>query len=258
VRIDMATEPGDPDTPNEDWHGATGRTIVVLDGVSMPAGIKQACSHGTPWYVRQLGARLLADAETAYSGTPLADVLAGAIESVAKLHPQCDADSVGAPSAAVAMLRVFPRSAEYLVLADATIVIETARGVRAITDDRVEASVADVSRTEPGAGVLIAERRAEHRNRPGGYWVAAGSVEAAAHAVTGHAEAVSRAAVMTDGAALIAHMVGTPWPKVLGMGAADIIWWVRTHERSDPERVTWPRWKVSDDATAVMWQERAG
>lgn len=250
MKIEMATEAGSPDAANEDWCGATARTIVVLDGVSMPADIEQACSHGTPWFVRQLGARLLAAGEN--MAAPLSTILAGCIGAVADLHPQCDVDSVGAPSAAVAMLRILPRGGEYLVLADATIVIDAEHGVRAITDDRVEASVADVSRTAPGAGALIAQRRAGHRNRPGGYWVAAGSPDAAGHAVTGPAGTIRRAAVMTDGAALIRDMTATPWPAALAMPAGDIIARVRAAEQSDPERTRWPRWKVSDDATAVL------
>jgi hypothetical protein len=255
VRVSAATEPGSTDVPNEDWWGATSSVIVVLDGVSMPAGMSDRCRHGTPWYVRQLGARVLAAAEN--MGTPLEVVLAGCIGTVADLHPACDPDALDAPSAAVAILRIAGDRAEYLALADVTIALETAdavSGIRVITDDRVEASTAGVCRSASGASALIAKSRAAYRNRAGGYWVAAGDPAAAVHAVTGQARAVRRVAVMTDGAALIHEMAGAPWPAVLDMSADAIISRVRTCERSDPERTRWPRWKVSDDATAVFWQ----
>lgn len=256
MRIDAASEPGSPDVPNEDWWGATSRVIVVLDGVSVPAEIEQGCRHGTPWFVRHLGTRILQDAEI---GEPLADALWYGIRRVADVHREkCDLASLGSPSAAVAILRVNGGVAEYLVLADTTIAVETADDIKVISDDRVSASVAGVSRTASGAGALIAERRAEHRNRPGGYWVAASDPDAAGHALTGEIEDVRRGAVMTDGAAAIRDMILTPWSAVLGYPAARLISRVRAAEQADPDRVRVPRWKVSDDATAVMWRTEEG
>ena len=59
MNISLATAPGSPDHPNEDWIGATADTVVVLDGLSAPAGFDSGCLHGTVWYVRRLGGRLL-------------------------------------------------------------------------------------------------------------------------------------------------------------------------------------------------------
>jgi hypothetical protein len=248
MRVSMATDPGSRDVPNEDWCGATPSVIVVLDGVTSMGGAN-GCSHGTPWYVRQLGSWLL----TAEPGVPLDVILAGAIFDVADLHRGCDLASAGAPSAAVGMLRFDSIRAEYLVLADVTVALKTAEGIKVITDDRVAASVAGVDPSAPDVAGEITARRAADRNRPGGYWVAAADPEAAAHAVTGSAAGVLRAMVMTDGASRIADMFGTAWADVMASGPGDLIAQVRLCESRDPDRHRHPRFKVSDDATSALW-----
>jgi hypothetical protein len=254
MRVSAATEPGSPNVPNEDWLGVTPSAIVVLDGVTVPDVMAGGCSHGTPWYVRQLGMWLL---DEATAGAPLADALADSISAVAKLHPECDLAAEGAPSAAVGMLRATATEVEYLVLADLTILLETSPGgIKVITDNRVAASVAGVPTSGPDVGDRIAERRAADRNRPGGYWVAAADPEAAAHAVTGTvpASGLVRAAVMTDGASRAGDMFGWPWEAVFRMDAADLITDMRWTEAQDQLCVRWPRFKASDDATVVFWE----
>jgi hypothetical protein len=251
MRISAACEPGSPAVPNEDWWGATSRAVVVLDGVTLLAGMTAGCTHGTPWYVAQLGSRLLAGAED--TSAPLSVILGHAIAEVAALHPECDLASVGAPSAAVAMLRL-EDDVEYLALADVTILLETDEGIRVVTDNRVSSSVASVDPAAPDVGLRVEERRVADRNRPGGYWVAAADPEAAAHAVTGSvpASGLGRAAVMTDGASRLVDMLGIAWERVAEMDAPSVISEVRAAELLDAARTRWPRFKVSDDATIVF------
>lgn len=258
MRISVASEPGSPEVPNEDWAGVSPSAVVVLDGVTVPPVMAGGCIHGTPWYVRQLGSRILRGAEGDL-GTPLPEVLAAAIRGVADAHRQtCELSAAGAPSAAVAAVRLGVAAIEYLVLADVTVAVESAatRVVGVITDDRVAASVAGVDAGAADVGEQIAGARAADRNRPGGYWVAAADPEAAGHAVTGFVPlaGVSRVALLTDGAARAADMFGWPWGDVLALGAGGLIAAVRETEASDPGRARWPRFKVSDDATAVIWQ----
>jgi hypothetical protein len=254
VRISAATEAGSPDVPNEDWYGVTPSVIVVLDGVTSRGSVTGSCSHGTPWYVRQLGACLLGAAER--KPWPLATALRWAIGAVAEMHRECDLAAIDAPSAAVGVLRFSERYAEYLVLADVTVLLETATGIQSVTDNRVEASVADVPVMAPDVGEQIAARRKADRNREGGYWVAAGDPEAADHAVAGLVSltGLRRAAVMTDGAARAADLFGAPWDGVLSLSPSELISTVRVAEHSDPDCVKRPRFKLSDDATAVFWE----
>ena len=94
----IATQAGSPDAPNEDWAGVLAPGLaVVLDGLSAPDGTGTGCRHGTPWYVSQLGPRLLTLA--ADPSCSLVDALAEAIRQVAGLHPGCDLTHPGTPSA---------------------------------------------------------------------------------------------------------------------------------------------------------------
>jgi len=254
LRVSGASEPGSEDVPNEDWWGATSSVIVVLDGVTVPGGMASGCKHGTPWYVHQLGIRLLSRAAL-IPDMPLDEILGAAITAVAQMHwSSCDLSSLGSPSAAVAMLRADGSSAEYLALADVTIALEAAGGLQVITDDRVAATVADVVHAGADQGEQIAERRETHRNRPGGYWVAAADPEAAANAVTGTVTGLTRAAVLTDGASRAADMFGESWEFTIRANPEKLIREVRSREGFDPRCEHYPRFKVSDDATAVTWQ----
>jgi hypothetical protein len=226
--------------------------VVVLDGVTVRTGMETGCTHGTPWYVARLGGELLARA--ADPAIRLADALAASIAAVAALHAgTCDLSTPGAPSAAVGVLRFTGDGAECLSLADVTILLDGGEGIKVVSDDRVAASVAGVPTTGPDVGARIAQRRAADRNRPGGYWVAAADPEAAFHAVTGFTRHVRRTAVMTDGAARAADMFGASWEGVLAMDATALIADVRLSEARDQSRERWPRFKISDDATAVFW-----
>lgn len=255
-----ASEPGGG--PNEDWAGLCPDAVVVLDGVTVPAGVGTGCVHGTPCYVRQLGTRLLGGDP----GASLPELLAAAISGVAALHAgTCDLSQLGAPSAAVGMLRTRGSAVEHLVLADVTILLGTTGGIRIVTDDRVSTSLGNLKKgggltgAESATSDRIAAHRRRRRNRPGGYWVAAADPAAAQHAITGRTALAElrTAAVLTDGAAQLVNVFGTArWPDVLDLlaseGPAELIRRVRAAEANDPARSQWPRFKPADDATAAL------
>lgn len=252
IHARLATDPGKPTTPNEDWAGAATSTVVVLDGVTVPTDLGTGCTHGTPWYVHNLGTHLLAAADTELD-TPLPGLLARAITAVAELHRDtCDLAHIGSPSAAVAILRDTGTALDYLILADVSIVLEGQDGISVLTDTRVEET-----RKQLGGG-MIGQHRSRFRNKPGGYWVAEASPAAADHALTGTLarDRVHRAAVLTDGAASIVDLYQVmDWPTALDLmdsnGPEALIERVRQTERGDPEMRRWPRFKPGDDATAV-------
>lgn len=252
-----ATEPGSHGSSNEDWVGISPATAVVLDGVTVFKGVNTGCRHGTPWYVNQLGARLLAAA--ADQEASLRSVLRGAISGVASLHAGiCDLDQVGAPSAAVVIMRKNEYFIEYLVLADVTLLIETADGVTVLTDERVNSLVDDLA-GENNPRTEIMKRRERYRNKEGGYWVAAADPEVAEHAEVGQVplNGVTCAALMSDGVTRLVTSFGqADWPAILSLaraaGPTAVIEWVRRVEAGDAERKRWPRFKVSDDATIAL------
>lgn len=268
LRVEFATEPGDPAKPNEDFIAAGPTTLVLLDGCGTPVGSPSGCIHSVAWYVGRLGLELFTRASTE-EATPLADCLAEAITATAALHADtCDLDHPGTPSATVIVARQVDDRLEYLVLADSTLAIETANGIRVITDGR-EGQIgrkyrAPMDAAPAGTAEHIAAHRAyveamrAHRNQPEGFWVAATNPAAAAEALTGNMplDQVHGITGLSDGASrAVDRFELTDWQGALGIlrthGPEALIAQVRAAEQADPDGSRWPRGKARDDATAI-------
>jgi hypothetical protein len=266
MRAAVITEPGAQDLANEDWAGVAPGLAVVLDGLSAPEGTGTGCRHGTPWYVAQLGPRLLTQASD--PARTLVYALAEAIRQVADLHPECDLAHPGTPSATLVLLRTLAERADYLVLADAVMLLDTSDGLRVVTDDRVNHLAtkerAAASRLPTGSArhlrrrVQLTTALRRSRNRPGGYWVAAADPLAATQAVTGSLarKDLHRAVLLSDGASRLVDVFGlATWGELLALlddgGPGELVRRVRAAEAADPQGRRWPRTKGSDDATAI-------
>ncbi|BCB87298.1 protein phosphatase 2C domain-containing protein [Phytohabitans suffuscus] len=262
MRVSTASWPADPGVPNEDWAFASQRLTVVLDGQT--ARTATGCRHGVSWYAATLGAAIAA----APPERALENVLAGAIERTAARHPECDLSHPATPSATVAIVRFGRGAVEYLILGDATVLVDTTGGPRVLTDGRVEAAATAERRAADRYPIGSPEKRAallrmKHaelalRNHPDGFWVAAADPAAARRAITGELprDGVRRVAVLSDGAARIVTPFGRlDWPGVLDLlasrGPDEVVRLVRAAEATDPAGTRWPRNKTSDDATAV-------
>jgi Protein phosphatase 2C len=266
MRTEIATVAGTVDRPNEDWVGATPTTVVVLDGLTAPRDLDSGCEHGVPWYVGRLGAALLA--RLADCTTPLQSCLAWAIKDVASLHAEsCDLTNPGTPQSTVAALRVRGSELEWLVLADSVVIVDLDGQLQVITDDRVEGTAQaqrdeafrlPVGTTEHDQSVSrLVQTQRSLRNQPGGYWVAAADPAAASESRTGAAQLsrISRAAVLSDGAARLVEFGLAGWERILATlsedGPQTLIEETRQVEATDLRGDRWPRYKTSDDATAV-------
>jgi hypothetical protein len=260
-----ATRPGKPTTENEDWCAATSDLLVVLDGATVRTDT--GCHHGIPWYTRKLGAGIIAAA--AVRSTTLAAALSAAIAGVRELHPECNLDHPGTPSAGVGIVRWNETTLQYLVLGDVSVVIDTGIEVVEVSDQRVSqtasAERAEADRhligTPEKAAALVDMKHAElaARNVDGGYWIAAADPNAADHALYGELPrfTVRRLAVLSDGAAraVAAFDLFTSWSAALDAieehGPEEFIKLVRRTEMADPLGAHHPRNKASDDATVV-------
>ncbi|MGH4013126.1 MAG: protein phosphatase 2C domain-containing protein [Pseudonocardiaceae bacterium] len=245
---------------------------VVLDGLSASSNARTGCSHGIPWYVAQLGSRLLSAA--AHTRTSLADAVALAITEVAALHPGCDLANPGTPSAAVAVVRRRAHMLDYLVLADTVVILRSPSGrITRVTDDRVDHVAGEArsaalsspigSTSHRKAVVELVDAQRPLRNTPQGYWVASTNPLAAKHAITGSlaTSAVLDVALMSDGASRYVDLFNVAsWSETLDLlrsaGPDELIHRVREQEKSDPDGKRWPRYKSADDATVVYvrWQ----
>ncbi len=261
-----ATAPGKSGVPNEDWVAATSDLIVVLDGATIRTDT--GCHHGVPWYTRKLGAGIIAGA--ASRAQTLTGALADAISSVRALHPECNLDHPGTPSAAVGILRLEDDKLRYAVLADISIVLDIGSEIVVISDARVS-QTASAERREADkyligsaekqeALVAMKHKELAARNKPGGYWIAAADPNVVSHALVGEypRSAIRRLAVLSDGAVRAVEMFGLikDWKTALDMLEADgpekFILATREAELADPVGQQHPRNKRSDDATAVF------
>ncbi|MGB9045802.1 MAG: hypothetical protein WCC47_00005 [Pseudonocardiaceae bacterium] len=142
-----------------------------------------------------------------------------------------------------------------------------------ISDDRVEGAAQaqrdEALRSHVGSAMhdqsvsRLVQTQRSLRNQPGGYWVAAADPAAASESLTGAAplSEVSQAAVLSDGAARLVEFGLAGWEQILATlsenGPQTLIDEVRRVEATDLRGERWPRYKASDDATAVYVQFEA-
>ncbi|MEV0971631.1 integrase [Microtetraspora glauca] len=195
----------------------------------------------------------------------------GLFTVTASLHDfTCDVNHPGSPSATVVMLRRTGDALDFLVLADSVLVLDVigADAPMVITDDR-EGQVGKRYRTAMdalGSGTPdhtaalreYVEAMRAHRNRDGGFWVAASDPLAAEQALTGTlpTDQIRAAALLSDGASRLVDRFGlATWRQALDIlaqgGPAELIRQVRQAEHSDIHGKRWPRGKSLDDATAA-------
>lgn len=264
MRVSAASESGRSDGRNEDWCGATDHIAVVLDGLS--EGPETGCQHGTPWYVHQLGTRILTLAEE--PNLSLAAALATAIRQVAELHRgTCNLEHPGSPGSTAAIVRRRYETVDYLVLADSVVVLDRSGAPLVITDravnnfepEKAMAAAAGAGKPDRRALDDLIEAQQKVRNRPGGYWIAQVNPDAALHAQTGSLPGaeVRGAVLLSDGAALlVTDFKVMDWRRLLTLayerGPGELIAMTRQLEDRDPHGVVWPRYKHRDDATAIV------
>lgn len=256
MRIETATEPGDPSAANEDFvavalpAGGRGGAVVLLDGVTPPPD-NGGCVHSVPWFTARLGGALLELSVSAERpGLPgLTSCLAGAIARTADAHrATCDLSHRLTPQATVVLARWDAERLEYLVLSDSVLLVEGAKGeVRPVLDDRIDRLRAAGRRVAP------------LRNTEGGFFTAAADPDVAARAVTGSLprESVRGFAALTDGAARAVELFhADDWPGTFALlrkaGPEALIARVRALELADLSGLRAPRGKRYDDATAVL------
>ncbi|GAA0462343.1 protein phosphatase 2C domain-containing protein [Streptomyces sp. NPDC046215] len=253
MRIELATQPGDPHHPNEDFASvalpASGRggALVLLDGVTPPPSGDTGCAHGVPWFTARLGGALL---ELAVSGRemPLTRCLAEAVSRTAGAHrATCDLTHRRTPQATAVLARWDEERVEYLVLSDSALLVEAPDGtVTAVLDDRIDRLAALGPVTDA------------HRNAEGGFFTAAADPAVAALAVTGTLPRteVRALAALTDGAGRWVEVFREgDWAACFAIlakeGPQSLIDRVRDAERSDPDGRAHRRGKARDDAAAV-------
>ncbi|RZS43529.1 hypothetical protein EV193_102509 [Herbihabitans rhizosphaerae] len=256
MRIDIATVPGDPRRPNEDFVAVAGEVVVVLDGVTPPPDGVTGCVHDVPWFVARLGASAVERASTG-PRSDLAECLAGAIETTAAAHRDtCDLAHPRTPQATVAMLRWDADLVEHLVLSDAAVLLDGPAVTPILDTTLTDVLARDDVRAAHGR--VYRELIEGLRNVDGGFFTAAADPAVVARAITGSTprSEVHGAAALTDGVTRWVEAFGAgDWSGLceqLGKrGCSAVIDEIRRYEAADPDGVRYPRGKRHDDATAV-------
>ncbi|HWU10963.1 MAG TPA: protein phosphatase 2C domain-containing protein [Streptomyces sp.] len=258
MRIELATAPGDPERPNEDWASAAvpaagqGGFLVLLDGVTPPLD-GGGCVHPVPWFTARLGGAL-AELSASRRDLTLTEILSLSIRRTADTHRSpCDLSHPRTPQATVVLARWDDERIEHLVLSDSVLLVETADGtVRPLLDDRLD-------RLPTGSLASEELTDARFRNQEGGFFTAAADPSVSSRAVTGETPRaqVRALAALTDGASRWTEKFREgDWTDTLRMlrkeGPQGLIDRVRELERADTDRVYLRRGKTHDDATAVL------
>ena len=260
--------------------------VWVLDGATTPATVSSCCDKDARWYVERLDAALsaqLADAQQ----VDLRQALSAAISEVRDQHAaSCPDPAAGAgPSSTVAIARRDGPWLDLLVLGDSTILLDHSNQISTLSDARL-ASVAPELRREirtalvRGRGfadpdherrrarLVEAERR--NRNRDGGYWIAADQPQAAEYAVTARhpigrrSPNVRRVLLMSDGVQHAASLLSIYdsdkrfVAAIANDGPETCIRQIRAAEANDPAGQRYPRTKLSDDASLILWDVAHG
>ncbi len=230
MRVMLASDPGTPGWPNEDYACVGPGAAVLLDGATtVPRDADIGCQHGVAWYARTLGTVLLA-AITAEPRLPLPGALAEAIAQVRDRHQgTCDLTHPATPAATITAVRAEPDGIGYLALSDSSV-------------------AADFGDGRPPL-ILTDRHRAASASPDAAGDVASGTIPRAG---------LRGVALLSDGATRITDLYRLlAWPAVIDVlrdhGPAELIRQVRAAEDSDPGCERWPRAKAADDATAVYW-----
>lgn len=231
MRVTLATDPGTPGWPNEDFAVVAPGVAVLLDGATtFPRGADTGCIHGVAWYARSLGTALLA-AAVSCPHVPLQAALATAISTVRAQHGgTCDLTVPTTPAATVTAVRAEPGGVSYLVLSDSSL-------------------VADYGPGHPPVVITDTHQPAK------------ASADAATSARTGTfaLDGLRGLGLFSDGVTRIVDRYQlADWPTALRLvreqGPGALIKQVREVEATDPRATRWPRSKVTDDATALWWE----
>lgn len=264
----VTAERASGDRPSEDRIFLAPNAVIVLDGASQP----DSDERNGGWLAEQIGQRLQRIL-TEHPRADLADALAQAIADTSRKY---DLQPGNAPSTTVAIARWDNETVDALVLGDSPIIALTRSGtVHQLRDDRLTQVAADqhaglraAIRDRGGFGfqhrpqwTALVEAQRQARNRPGGYWIAEATPDAAYHAVRAIWSIHELAVVMavTDGVADGIDYYGVPasWRDAFALvndRPERLLDAVHEAEQSDPTGTRWPRSKLHDDkAVGVVW-----
>ena len=219
MKVTLASCRSPNPTTNADFVAATASIAVVLDGISVPPGVETGCVHGPLWYVRRLGTALL-DALSMQTERPPKESLAQAVANVNAWHINACDLRLPSPSSAVAILCEQEETVEFLLLGDATVLLDEPTGVRVITDHLLEKAAGAGTGSRPCSKPRQPGGRVNGHGRQDIFWRVSSNPDAVDYALTGtvRRQDLRRAALLSDGAARLTDPFGLmDWPGFLDL-----------------------------------------
>jgi hypothetical protein len=268
--IDSLTLPGDPAKPNEDSFAHTNAMAVVIDGAT---GLGERLMPGpsdAQWIAAFAVRRLRAHSQG--GGDPLSWLLAAAADaekSFAALRYRAPKEPYELPFASLMLAAIEKDALQFAWFGDCAALLREPSGAFAMIGDTMEARAKETVRAKrasqtPAASGVREEffpslRASRNRvNSEGGEWLFAPDRHCAdhAHAATRPTVAGTRLLIASDGFLALAADYGRYTPETLltaaeTRGLADLGRELREIEAHDPEGRNYPRFKRSDDATAL-------
>ena len=272
--LEALSLPGDPAKANEDSFGQDGDAAVVLDGAT-PLGDGLMPGPSDAAWIAQFGARRLLAHLRDGSGArkALRDALADTQKSFEALRRMPPSDVWQTPCASMMLAVPGEEGVEFLWLGDCAALIKQGDTPVIVVGETFDKRAAEAMRAQkiakeknlsPAAGLNRPEfleglRATRNRINSGSYWLFSPDARAAAH-VSRRAMKLSPGTVLllcTDGFLALASDYGVYSADSLMAAAQDkglkaLGEELRAIEAADSSGDKFPRFKKSDDATAVL------
>lgn len=273
--VDALSLPGNPAKPNDDAWGQTGVAAVVLDGATNLGESLLPGESDAAWIARFAARRLMAHCqEGAAPLEALRATLGDAERSFAGLRRRPPRENYENPYASMMFVRATGKGLEALWFGDCVALVKRPQSDVEVVGEAFDKRAAESRRVAmlakakglaPAAGVnrpefLSALRAARNSvNTDKGGWLLGPNAQAANHVRGKHIDAPVGTVLLlaSDGFLAMASdyglydaeaLVGAAQTKGLeGLGRE-----LRLTEEGDPEGLRFPRFKKSDDATAVL------
>ena len=274
-KIDSLTSPGNPEKPNEDSFAFTPNAACVFDGAT---GLGEALMPGpsdAQWLANFAARRFCSHANGEQGG--IRDWLYGtardAEHSFRALRHRAPHENYEIPYASGVMTALDGERLHILWFGDCAVLLRDPSGVFVLFGDTLDKRESERARVEriskAGNGrpanrvlredFLPALRASRNLVNTGDEWLFAPDAKCAEHAKVAHTEAARDMILLlaSDGFLALCSDYQRFTPEALysaarQRGLAKLGEELRAVEMADPGGVTYPRFKTSDDATALL------